>query len=216
MGKKNFIFASVITILSFVSAIDISAQAEAFFDRVSARFGSIRDYQAHIRITYANSDNVMEGTIYYKSPNLLRINFTKPRGQVLAVDGNELIFFIPSHSVIMVQKLSHHTESAIISMTHAQGLHLLKGIKPITYASGSDPVPLEGTSELVTKLRFGGRVEVSIGKDLFIRRIEFSGSGITYDYSNITINQGIPDAQFKYDLPPTANVISNFLYDPEG
>ncbi len=34
------------------------------------------------------------------------------------------------------------------------------------------------------------------------------------DFANMKTNQNIPDSRFQYDPPPFANVVEDFLFDP--
>ena len=199
--------------------------AEGFFDEVSERYGKIQDYAA--RIAIARGQEVMKGKIYYKNPNLLRIDFTEPAEQVLVTDGEELTVYIPKYEVILLQKLKRRSQAALASLASSQGLHLLKKNYAVAYLSGPDFEPLdEGSKEMVKKLRLTSRstaegfrqIVVAVGKNGLIRRI--TGVTLSYeeflmDLSDIAVNQNIPDTRFKYEAPAYANVYQNFLFDAE-
>ena len=169
----------------------------------------------------------MEGILFYKSPNLLRINFSKPEEQVISVNNDVLTLHIPDQNVVMQQTLKRHSNAALAAMASKQGLELLKKGYSIAYLKGPDPVPLdEGSEELVTKLKLVWRqtdegyrqIEMSIGADGMIRRMK----GITvnydtfqFDFTEIRINQSIPVSRFEYEAPPSAYVMNNFLFEPE-
>jgi outer membrane lipoprotein-sorting protein len=199
--------------------------AENYFDEVSARYGKIQDYSATISIT--QGETTMKGKLFYKSPNLLRIDFSEPEDQVLVTDGELLTIYVPKYEVILEQKLKRRSQAALASMASEQGLHLLKKNYGVAYLTGPGLVPLEeGSKEQVRKLKLTSRstaegfrqIVMAVGKNGLIRRI----TGVTlnyeefvFDLTNIGINQGIPDARFKYDSPPYANVYQTFLFDSE-
>lgn len=199
--------------------------AENYFDTISVQYGQIEDYQAEIIIT--QEDNVMEGTIYYKQPNLLRIDFTQPEEQVLAIDGKALTIYIPRHSVIMHQPLKKGSSASMMSMASEEGLQMLKNNYSVAYAVGPDPVPLdEGSDEMVVKLNLTWRstdegfrqLELSIGENGLIRRIigvTVDYEEIQFDFNDIMINQNIPEARFEYESPASANIFENFLFEPD-
>ncbi len=199
--------------------------AENAFDDVSARYGKIQDYQAAITVT--RGESVMAGRIIYRSPNLLRIDFTQPSEQVLVTDGEKLTIYIPKYEVIMEQKLKRHSQAALAQMAGRQGLNLMKKNYSVAYLTGPDPVPLqEGSSEMVVKLKLTSRytqegfrqIVLSVGQNGLIRRITGVTLGyeeLTYDFTGISINQGIPENRFKYDAPAYANVYSDFLFSAE-
>jgi len=233
--KLTFIF--VILIFFFLPFLCIGQEiltAEKYFDTISEIYGDIEDYQADIVIT--QDETVMTGVLFYKQPNLLRINFEEPEEQVLVVDGEALTIYIPEHSVIMHQPLKKRSSTTITNMASEQGLLLLKRNYSVAYLIGPDPVPLdeplpeeEGEipfPEMVIKMKLDWRstdegfrqLEISIGENGLIRRINGVTVGyenIQFDLMNILVNQNIPDARFDYESPATANIFENFLFEPE-
>jgi outer membrane lipoprotein-sorting protein len=199
--------------------------AESFFDEVSARYGKIQDYTGRVAIT--RGQETMKGKIYYKTPNMLRIDFTEPAEQVLVTDGEELTVYVPKYEVILLQKLKKRSQAALANLASAQGLNLLKRSYAVAYLIGPDYVSLdEGSKEQVKKLRLTSRstsegfrqITIAVGKNGLIRRI----TGVTLNYeefvmdlTDIAVNQNIPDTRFKYDAPAYANVYQNFLFDAE-
>jgi len=216
--------------LSLALAAPLQAQdiqtAENFFDTVSEKYGDVKDYIAGIRITLEK--DVMEGTLYYKSPNLLRIDFSSPAEQVMVTDGEKLTVYIPQYRVIMSQALKKRSSASVAAMASRQGLLLLKRNYAIAYLEGPASVPLDDKSdERVKKLKLTWRTNaegfreliVSIGAAGYIRRIEAVTVGyqkIQFNFTDIRVNQNIPDARFKYDPPASANVLENFLFEPES
>ncbi len=229
MQRKNNRFILVGWILFLVST-SLGGQeiltAEIFFDRISNTYGEVKDYIAQVTITVEK--DVMEGTLYYKTPNLLRIDFSVPAEQVLVTDGKKLTIYIPQYRVVMAQTLKRRSAAAIASMASRQGLILLKRNYSIAYLNSPNPVPLDDKSkEMVTKLRLSWKssdegfreLVLSVNADGIIRRIEGVTVGyqkIVFDFKNIRINENIPEGRFRYDPPASANVVENFLFDPES
>ena len=110
-------------------------------------------------------------------------------------------------------------------MATSQGLSLLQRNYSIAYLIGPAAVPLEdGSREMVVKLKLVARGATSYSqliisvKDSLIRRVEGTqpgGEKVVMDFANIRTNQGVPDSRFVYDAPPYANVIQDWLFDPE-
>ena len=78
----------------FLGAQDILTAAN-YFNEISQRYGKIQDYEADITIT--RGEDIMAGKLFYKTPNLLRIDFTEPKDQVLVTDGKLLTIYIPKY-----------------------------------------------------------------------------------------------------------------------
>lgn len=199
--------------------------AVQFFNSVSEQYGKIQDYQADMTIILG--EQRMTGAVFYKTPNLLRINFTKPSNQVIVVNGEKLMIYLPRQSVTMTQSVKRHSERTLTAMAAGQGLHLMSRRYSIGYLDSPDYVPLEeGSLEEVIKLRLVWRstaegfrqIVLSIGKNGFIRRLEAVTKEyreLRYDLMNIQVNQGIPSARFNFDPPPSSYTIDNFLFEPE-
>ncbi len=220
--KKLYFTSILFVFLVTVAWSQGIVTAAQFFDSVSEQYGRIEDYQAKIVITQGSK--VMEGTIFYKKPNLIRINFTNPRDQVIVMDGEMLAVYIPQQSVILTQKLKKHSTGELSAMASQQGLNLFKRGYSIAYLIGPDPVPLDDKNpEKVRKLKLEWRstdegfreIEMSIGENGYIRRlvgVTANFETFTYDFIDLKVNQNIPEARFKYDFPPSAYQINNFLF----
>jgi len=197
--------------------------AEKFFAALSTSYGAVKDYEGVVTITQGK--NVSHGKISYKSPFFLRIDFDDPKGQVVVFNGEKLTFYSPQYQVVLEQKYKKKSSAQIENLAGSQGLTLLQRNYSVAYLTGPAPVPLDdGSREMVVKLRLtshgttGFNQLIMSVKDSTIRRIEgtqVNGDKVTMDIANVRINQGVPDERFNYDSPPYANVISDWLFDPE-
>lgn len=234
MKLSTFFTLVLFFLVPFLCAGQEILTAEKYFDSISEIYGDIEDYQADIIIT--QDETVMSGVLFYKQPNLLRINFAEPEEQVLVVDDEALTIYIPEHSVIMHQPLKKRSSATITNMASEQGLQLLKRNYSVAYLVGPDPIPLDEpildeeadipVQEMVIKMKLDWRstdegfrqLEISIGENGLIRRINGVTVGyenIQFDLTNILVNQNIPEARFDYESPATANIFENFLFEPE-
>ena len=225
--------------------------ATVLFDEVARRYADIRDYQADVvmarrRIGRVADDGVQagatwcgsrqrevelsrwEGALSFKDPDLLRIDFTVPAGQVLVSDGAMLTIYMPALDYIIEQRLTPAATPAAASLppslaASAPGLRFLRANYGIAYERGPDPVPLgDGSPQQVIRLLLERRVpeeafetiEVAVGDDMLIRCIvgEYrSGDRVAIEFRAVRINRSIPDARFRYEPPPDANVYRDLL-----
>lgn len=231
--KKTLISLLFLLVLSFTTVPSLGAQdiltAFTYFDMVSEKYGTVEDYEADV--VFTTPSETMTGVLYYKRPNLLRINFTQPKDQVLVVDGKTLVLHLPDLRVTMTQDLKKRSTTNVATLASSQGLNLLKRRYSISYLteSGSTPVALDDTpgSDMVVNLKLEWRsvdegfrqIELSVNNDTkLIRRIV----GITAEYERVQLdfldlltNQGIPEGRFRYDPPKNSNLYHNFLFEPE-
>ncbi len=223
-----------ILIIIFLSAAAMAVSQEimtatVFFDNIAENYAAVEDYQANVAITKENK--TMNGVLFYKSPNKIRINFSEPEDQVLAMDGEKLSVYIPQYRVVMEQKLEKENQiTGGASIASREGLKLLKRNYSIAYLKSPEPVRLDeenNNSEMVVKLKLIWKttdesfrqIDLAIGTDNLIRRMtgySEEHSEIRFDFTDIIINQNIPDARFEFDGPASANVYDNFLFEPEN
>jgi len=215
-------------ILPILAVIPVNSQeiitAERYLEMVSDRYGSIRDYEAHIVIHSGSSE--MTGNVSYLSPSFLRIDFIRPADQVIVFNGELLTVYLPEYRAVLNQSITPGRRPAAgASLASAQGLALLRRNYVASFVTGPDPVALQGGStEEVVKLRLARR-NISEGfREIIlsvnpaaktIRRIEgrtIADNLVQFDFTNIKTNQGIPEMRFIYDSPASAYVYNNFLF----
>jgi len=200
--------------------------ADKYLERVSERYGNIKDYEAQVNIRSGSTD--MIGNLSFLDPFFLRIDFTKPAEQVLVFNGQLLTVYLPDLRAVLNQPVAparRTTGATGASMASAQGLQLLRRGYIPTFVSGPEPVPLdEREREAVVKLRLTRRLAsegyreiiLSVNPDtLLIRRIEgrtIADVLVRFDFLNVKTNVGIPEQRFVYDSPASANLYNNFLF----
>ena len=107
-----------------VAAQDI-VTADQFFAKVSDRYSTIDDYEAAIAIS--NGSQPMAGKLYFKSPSLLRIDFSQPPEQVIVFDGERLVVYIPQYRAVLQQETGTAGLGAgAASLASREGLVMMK------------------------------------------------------------------------------------------
>jgi outer membrane lipoprotein-sorting protein len=196
--------------------------AERYLESVAEHYGTVRDYEAKIAIRSGNA--TMYGTVSHLLPSFLRIDFTSPSGQVILYDGNLLTIYLPEYQAVLNQIISASNRPGA-ALASAQGLTLLRRNYTPAFVTGPAPVPLEaGSKEMVVKLRLTRRAGSENFREILldinpstklIRRMEgrtITESVVRFDFSEIALNQGIPERRFLYDSPASANLYNNFLF----
>jgi outer membrane lipoprotein-sorting protein len=218
--RRFFVFCLFFAGISVLSAQEI-VTAERYLASVAERYGAVRDYEARIIIRSGNTE--MYGTVSHRTPSFLRIDFSSPAEQVIAFNGETLTVYLPGYRAILNQNVPHRAGGA--SLATAQGLSLLRRNYVPAFVTGPNPVALEnGSPERVVKLRLTRRSNSEGFREILldinpetrlIRRIEgrtLTDNVVRFDFSNILINQGIPENRFIYDAPASANLYNNFLF----
>jgi outer membrane lipoprotein-sorting protein len=222
--KVLLIFALCFGCAFFIHSQEIIT-AERYLEMVSERYGVIKDYEANIVIHSGSSE--MLGTVSHLVPDFLRIDFTRPSEQVIVFNGEQLTVYLPEYRAVLNQNItqSRRPASSGASLASAQGLALLRRNYVPSFIIGPEPVPLDsGSQERVVKLRLTRRsisegfreIILHINPDTkLIRRIEgrtIAEGLVQFDFTNVKVNQGIPEQRFIYDSPASANVYNNFLF----
>ena len=200
--------------------------ASDYFDLVSDQYAQIEDYQA--LITILQQETSLHGMLYHKRPDLLLLEFEEPEGQVISVDNERLLIYLPKLNVIMHQNLREKDVEGVneefVPGATAEGLRLLQEHYSVAFLDTQDFVPLEeGSDELVRNLKLEWRsidegfrqLVLSIGEDYLIRRIVGVTAGfeeLQIDFEEMVINQNLPEGRFLYDPPPDSNYISDFIF----
>lgn len=225
---KRIIIALFTLSFALLSSVAVAAQdiitADQFFAKVSDRYSTIEDYEAAIAIS--NASQPMAGKLYFKSPSLLRIDFSQPPEQVIVFDGERLVVYIPQYRAVLQQETGTAGLGAgAASLASREGLAMMKRNYTIAWESSPQAVPLDqGSAEMVHKLLLTRKtvsegfktVRISISESsLLIRRIEgwtVANERIAFDFTSVKLNQNIPATRFLYDAPASANVYNNFLF----
>lgn len=222
---RRLIAASVLILTAF-SSLNAQETAKQYFESVSEGYAVIEDYTANLVITRGNV--VQVAAVTYKSPNLLRLDFEDPAEMVLVADGELLQVWVPEHSVTFAQPLRRDSQTEVPNLATPQGLELMSRYYVPRYTDTPVPVPLDpGSSEMVVRITLNWKsnnegyreLRLAIDANKHIRRITgitTSNETVVFDFTDMSVNVGIPDARFDYDSPPEGNTIENFLFDPES
>jgi outer membrane lipoprotein-sorting protein len=199
--------------------------AEQYLKNVSDRYALVKDYEALLAIRSGGTS--MRGSVSHLAPSFLRIDFSEPAEQVIVFNGELLTVYLPGYRAVLNQSITPSRRPAAggASLASAQGLILLRRNYIPTFVVGPEAVPLEdGSREMVVKLRLARRSisegfrELILSIDpgsMLIRRMEgwtIAEGQVRFDFTNIKINQGIPEQRFIYDSPASANLYNNFLF----
>ena len=220
---KSWFFALA---LSALFILPVNSQeiitADRFLQMVSDHYATIRDYEADIVVRSGNA--VMPGTISYLAPSSVRIDFTQPANQVILFTGDALTVFLPELRVVLNQNVGGN-RFAGANLATAEGLTLLRRNYIPTFVTGPGPVNLDANSqEQVIQLRLTRRnvsegfreIILSVNPETnMIRRIAgttIAWVNVQFDFTNVRVNQGIPEMRFVYTPPAGASTIHNFMF----
>jgi len=219
--------ARILAVTLLLSAVfPLGAQemltADQFFKQISERYAAIKDYQADVSVKAGK--NAMSGTVIFKSPALMRMDFSQPVAQVMVYNGTSFLIYVPEYRAILVQETSGGVASAS-AVASGEGLRMMGRNYIVGYEKGPVAESLPGSeSEKVIRLVLSRRsvaegfrtITLSIDPARkLIRRMEgisHGGDLFIFDFTNIRLDTGIADTKFIYDAPSSANTFNNFLF----
>jgi outer membrane lipoprotein-sorting protein len=216
----SFIISMFIVMGTSVFAQNITT-ASAYFKSVSEYYGTLKDYEVDFEIKMDKQETA--GVLSFKAPDLLRMDYTNPKEQVIVFNGELLTVYLPNSDAILQQQVQDN--GSAVSLSTPQGLALLSRYYTVAYETGQNAEPLEeGSDEMVIKFILSRKstaeafryikIAVTASSNL-IRRIEAvtpKGEEFIFNFYDYKLNQGITDQRFIYDAPPSANNINNFLF----
>lgn len=222
---KKSILVCVLLLSAFSAVFAQITTASNYFQTISEYYATVKSYEADIKITTGTSS--LDGRVSFKSPNLLRIDFSNPESQVIVYDGSQLTIYLPNADATLIQATdSDDSAAGGASLATPQGLYLMNRYYHIAYLVGQNPVPLaEGSSENVVKLVLTRKNNSESFKTInlaispvsrLIRQISAelasTGETFTFTFSNYDLNTTIPATRFIYEAPSSSNNYTNFVY----
>ena len=216
----SFIISMFLVMGTSVFAQNITT-ASAYFKSVSEYYGTLKDYEVDFEIKMDKQETA--GVLSFKAPDLLRMDYTNPKEQVIVFNGELLTVYLPNSDAILQQQVQDN--GSAVSLSTPQGLALLSRYYTVAYETGQNAELLEeGSDEMVIKFILSRKstaeafryikIAVTASSNL-IRRIEAvtpKGEEFIFNFYDYKLDQGISDQRFIYDAPPSANNINNFLF----
>lgn len=218
--KKLLLSFCALFLVTVLSAQSITT-ASAYFKTISEYYATIKDYEVDFEISVEKTESA--GKLSYKSPDLLRMDYTKPEEQVICFNGDMLTVYLPESAAVLQQQVS--TENNATTMATAQGLSLMSRYYTVSYESGQNAEPLdEGSDEMVVKFVLTRKsaseafryIKICVNENTkLIRRIEAvtpKGEEFVFNFFDYKLNQDLTEQRFIYEAPSSANNYNNFLY----
>lgn len=219
--KKSFVFISVLFFSTFLFAQGITT-ASAYFKTISEYYATLKDYVVDFEIKIDRQETA--GTLSYKAPDLIRMDYSNPEEQVIVFNGDNLTIYLPDASAVLQQQITSDSSSAA-TLGSAQGLSLMSRYYSVAYETGQSAEPLEdGSDEMVVKFILTRKnaseafryIKIAVNETTkLIRRIEAvtpKGETFLFNFYEYQLNQGLSDQRFIYDAPSSANTYNNFLF----
>ncbi|MBN4054846.1 outer membrane lipoprotein carrier protein LolA [Nitrospira defluvii] len=193
-------------------------QLQEIVDQIHAAYEKIDDLKSKfvqtVEIMDFNTPYVSNGNLFIKKGKM-RWDYIEPSKQQIFVDGGGFLFYVPDHKQVIRSKVGGHSDSHLpLNLLSGRG-HIDQDFD-ISYEIEA-PMPGEPIHlRLVPKKKMGVLKIIitavrALGIDgLIIDKIvlhEENGNISTSSFEEISINQGLDDALFIFDIPEGVEIL---------
>jgi len=211
---------------------DELVSAKDLLQKLSILFKTnVKDFEADVK--WIQDKDTQKGTLFFKNPQKLRINFTDPSKQVICSNGYMLWVYIDYLNLILKQEIlskdktksdDGKTQTVINPILinpvgydrfltdYAIEYNEIK--TQVDYKDGSKVYQFKLFRWRSSKSGFNSILLTVSANDGLVRRVE----GVTTAYrrvvleiDNIKLNKNIGDLVFNYEPPAHANTVDNFI-----
>jgi outer membrane lipoprotein carrier protein len=168
------------------------------------------DFIQETTIKSIKKTDVEEGHVFFKNPQNMLWNYTKPKAKKLVINSRKAWLYLPQEKVAYTQDSDYIFQSRVL-IKFLSGLGKLKDDFTIKYAVANALdkngnyllvlIPLEKSAAYNT-------LKINVDKNKFyILQVSFDdvmGNSTTLKFSNISINTGLASSIFQFQ--PTAGV----------
>lgn len=198
----------VLILLAGIVQLSSLTSTKTIYTKLRSVYQGVRSYQANVRQTNYYSQLkksiVYDGTLYFSGGKMLMM-FTKPQVQRLQIeDGKITLFDGMSNTIIKsvvqpqfgrmnpVEVLQVYWTKSAVSVTKEDKASVSVSLKPT-----KDPM-VKSMSAVIGK---------NTGLVQTLSYTDHSGNSVTYSFSGIKVNGGIPAGVWSYKYPKNAQVI---------
>lgn len=200
---------------------------------ITGAFSKLDSYRANfsIKTKGPGKNRSMSGTAWYKKGGKMRLNFSKPSGDVIVSDGKTLWIHIKRLNAVGIQSLQLDRKvdkRPLFMSTNGPGLKRLFRKYHTRFKDPNQPEMVDGKRMFILKLsqmvKVGGFSKMTLyvnADNYFIEKAEASnefGLETTVEFKNIKRNISVKDGFFEYeqDIPGRAVRVTNPLVKESG
>lgn len=189
---------------------------EGVLSDLSRTFNRDKGFRADFvqHLTMPNGKPVLShGSLVYRTPGKMVLNYSDPPGQILLLVGNRLAFYIPQNHQVLIKKMrsQHIPETPALlfaSLGHLRRYFYIRpeqgGSVPASGKYGLELIPRKPDRHLAV-----ARIVVDMSTHLptNITFDEFNGMEMTIDLENLHPTPRVSASLFKLVLPPGTTVV---------
>jgi len=185
----------------------------AGIDRYWESVASLRaSFEQVVEVPALEKSERFQGTLYFLKPNLIRLEYSRPQGQLLVADGSDWWFYMPQEEIPQVLRapMSQGDADAPVYVLGGRMAERFAGIlRGSENRGGSDchVLDLEPRGENTYYHTLRAWVDKNTFATRAVRYIDESGNFNTFDLSDQTAGVELPAGIFSFTPPPEAQVL---------
>ncbi|MBW6517083.1 MAG: DUF4367 domain-containing protein [ANME-2 cluster archaeon] len=199
--------------------VDDNLTAEQIADKMQEKQDSIEDYSytMYMTMSFNGQEQVMEAYTMFKKPNKYKSIQKQPAetaGTVMVSDGSTMWIYSPQQNTVMTMELpeiSGQNEldyQQLVEMMLNESDFSLKGVEKF---DGRTAYVIKMASKDGNDMDLFGNMEMWIDKETWMPlKMEMKDAdgnpALSAEYRNFQINTGIPDEEFRFEIPEGAKI----------
>lgn len=215
---KLIIFILVAAFLvSVPNSVLANEGLDAVVDKIQKKYEQITDFHAgfsqEAEVKALNKVQKAEGEVWFKKPGKMRWNYYSPAKDEIISDGNTLWYYNQEEKQVIETPLSKVSDTETTS-TLLSGLGNIKELFDVSFANpGVQGAPGSYLLDLRPKTEEEGynKVTIAVDKNTMLVNTMYLydpfGNLTTVNLTNISVDKGVPDSLFVFNVPTGVEVI---------
>ncbi|MBW7995953.1 MAG: outer membrane lipoprotein carrier protein LolA [Candidatus Glassbacteria bacterium] len=212
--RKTWFYPLVLFLL--VPAAGSAADFQAVLAGIDRYYETVSSLQASftqlVEVPVLEKSETFSGTLFFLKPNLIRLEYSKPEGQLLVADGTDWWFYMPQQEVPQVLRAPMKQEPG------EAPVYILGGRMAERFSGRLTGTERRGGTECyVLELQPRSRtayyrsLRAWVGTRTFatraVRYVDESGNFNTFDLAGHRAGIELPPAMFSFEPPAEAQVL---------
>jgi len=195
----------------------VSSSPESLAGALQTKYAAVTDFSASFVHKYRGGvlkkEAVERGKVLIKKPGRMRWTYDSPERKVFVADGHRIYSYIPEDRQVIVSEVPPEDNATTPAM-FLTGKGSLTRDFVVSIPAVADTTRNTYTLKFTPRRReaeYDWMVLVVDRTTLQIRTlvtVDAQGGESTFVFSNIRQNAGIPDSQFRFDIPRGVDVVN--------
>ncbi len=217
MKQILFIIAAAF-LLSIPHSAFANESLDVVVDKIQKKYEQVTDFHAgfsqEAEVKALNKVQKAEGEVWLKKPGKMRWNYNSPAKDEIVSDGNTLWYYSQEEKQVIETPLSKVSDTQTTS-TLLSGLGNIKELFDVSFANADALGGGAGSYflDLKPKTEEEGynKVTIAVDKNTMLVNTMYLydpfGNLTTVNLTNISVDKGVPDSLFVFNVPAGVEVI---------